>query len=227
MAEGPNPFMVDFSQLDGQRKAKHVYCGLKQKIVLGEIGPGASIIEQAVAQEFSCSQGTVREALLSLQQDGLVNRNGYQGTEVTQTSTEEARLLTHFRLELETKAFSAACGRLTEDMRTYLHKAAHEISRHFSESNLFALTEIDRSFHLCVFSLSGMPNLLPILTRVLLLLHRHQIIHFLKIGESFEGMAPIPHTDLIKCLEHGTQEDCSRALIEHVELNKKLWHSEI
>ena len=44
--------------------------------MLNELKPGAVLTELGLAHEIGCSQGTVREALLRLQEDGLVVAHG-------------------------------------------------------------------------------------------------------------------------------------------------------
>ena len=56
--------------------------GLRRDIMLGEIEPGATVTELEVAARFHCSQSTVREALLLLQEEGLVQRSPHRGTRV-------------------------------------------------------------------------------------------------------------------------------------------------
>jgi DNA-binding GntR family transcriptional regulator len=69
---------------DGMRpgKSAEVFDGLKRMIMLGEVAPGLALLELELAQRFQCSQGTVREALLALQEEGLVHRLPHKGTRV-------------------------------------------------------------------------------------------------------------------------------------------------
>jgi DNA-binding GntR family transcriptional regulator len=61
---------------------------------------------------MGCSQGTVREALLRLEQDGLVTRRGYRGTVVSTTSLEEAAQMARIRIALEIESARRAGPRL-------------------------------------------------------------------------------------------------------------------
>ncbi|MGF1624897.1 MAG: GntR family transcriptional regulator, partial [Alphaproteobacteria bacterium] len=44
---------------------------LQREIVLGTLPPGTPLLELELAERFGCSQGTIREALLLLQEEGL------------------------------------------------------------------------------------------------------------------------------------------------------------
>ncbi|HFA59489.1 MAG TPA: GntR family transcriptional regulator, partial [Rhodospirillales bacterium] len=74
------------------RKSSAVYHALRRAILLHRVPPGQMLLEQQIASTMGCSQGTVREALLRLEQDGLVERRGYRGTCVSDTSEAEAAL---------------------------------------------------------------------------------------------------------------------------------------
>ena len=49
-----------------------IYAALRERIVFGEIGPGDRLVETDLAARFGVSKTPVREALLTLQGEGLV-----------------------------------------------------------------------------------------------------------------------------------------------------------
>ena len=84
----------------GGKKSDLAYGALKRAIMLRDLEPGQQIREQSVAAKFHCRQSTVREALINLSKDGLVNRTAYHGTHVTNTSLEEATGLVRISLSI-------------------------------------------------------------------------------------------------------------------------------
>jgi DNA-binding transcriptional MocR family regulator len=56
-------------------KSGAAFDALKRDIMLGVLEPGTGLTELELAAHFQCSQGTVREALLQLQEEGLVLRD--------------------------------------------------------------------------------------------------------------------------------------------------------
>ena len=82
------------------RKVGDVYGWLRQQIMLSHYAPGQAVAELEVAAVMACSQGTVREAMLRLQEDGLIVRNGYRGTVVTPVSATEGPLFLKWRAQL-------------------------------------------------------------------------------------------------------------------------------
>ena len=71
-------------------KASVAFDSLKRDIMLGELRAGEPLTELDLAARFQCSQGTVREALLQLQEEGLVRRQGHRGTQVSACTVDEA-----------------------------------------------------------------------------------------------------------------------------------------
>ena len=59
-----------------KRKVGDVHARLKQQIMLSRVLPGQPLVELEIAATMGCSQGTVREAMLRLQEDGLIAVNG-------------------------------------------------------------------------------------------------------------------------------------------------------
>ena len=81
-----------------------IYTTLKRRIVLNELRPGVTLTELAVAADLGSSQGPVREALMRLQEDGLVLRSGHRGTSVTPLNPEEAEEILALRRRIEVRA---------------------------------------------------------------------------------------------------------------------------
>lgn len=201
--------------LEGRRKSNHVYCDLKRRMILGELTGASILTEQAIAQDYSCSQGTVREALLRLEQDGLVDRKGYQGTYVTQLSKAEAVAFVRLRLDLECAAIDRAARRIDKATRDFLARSAEEYRAIQATGDVYTLVLLDRAFHLRIFEQADMPNLMPLLSRALLQLHRYTISE----GQGklmWQSLPPEPHREIIEALEAGDADLCRIRMREHI-----------
>ena len=156
-------------------KSDTVYEALKHAIMLGEMAPGAPLVESPLAAEIGCSQSTIREALMRLQEDGLVIRMGYRGTLVSSTSAVEAEEMLQLRLRIEARGVERAVERLTEADLTSLGELIEDMEAAAQAGNEYDVSEGDRAFHLQLFHLSDLPALVPILQRCLLHNHRFKI----------------------------------------------------
>lgn len=152
-----------------------VYRGLKRLILLNEIKPGETLTELGLAQQMGCSQGTVREALLRLQEDGLVLRSGHKGTNVTPLDAATAAEMLALRREMEMRTARVAAGRLTRAAFDQLYAIRYEMDACAEAGDEFGLADCDIRFHLTIFSAAQFQALEPILTRVMLHTHRQKL----------------------------------------------------
>jgi GntR family transcriptional regulator, rspAB operon transcriptional repressor len=199
----------------GARKSWTIYQALKRQIILGDLTPDSPITEQALAAEFGSSQGTVREALLSLQEDGLVDRRGYQGTYVTRTTDEEAIVLVRLRLSLECAGMERAIARLAPESEQHLRQLASRYMELRANRDVFACAELDRAFHTRIFELADMPMLEPILSRTLLQLHRYTLSRH--HGNIFwKDLAEDPHMAIVDVMKTGSVEEAKLHIGRHI-----------
>ena len=75
---------------------------LRQWIVNGHLSGGSHIRQEEIAKELGVSRLLVREALVILESEGLVNRETYKGTVVTEVSLEGVNETCALRVLLET-----------------------------------------------------------------------------------------------------------------------------
>lgn len=119
---------------------RQVYEKILDRIVRGELGPGAMLPSEIdLGNELGVSQGTARKALIELEQRGIVQRRQGRGTFVA-TTTPESALFHFFRLrrkdgsqvapKLETEAVKSRRGTSAE-LSTFgtRDKQVFEISR--------------------------------------------------------------------------------------------------
>lgn len=198
------------------RKSDAVYHAIKRDILLGEIEADQSLTEQNIGAQLGCSQGTVREALMSLERDGLVRRLGYRGTVVTATSLEEAAQMTQIRLSIECAGVSASTGKLNSTKRDTLRGILDEKKRARDQGDAYLRSELDREFHLELFRASGMLAMEPILRRCALHMHRFT---FTKSGRRrFDHVERVgqEHRQILEEVENGNPEAAATAIRDHV-----------
>ncbi len=199
----------------GRGGARNEVAGaLKREIMLGEIAPGSALVELPLAERFGCSQGKVREALLSLQDEGLVQRQGYRGTLVSSCTAEEAVEMFRIRQQIEgrgiRRVLEAPVMRLVADLRALVEA----MSAAAWEGDELELAAIDRDFHQRIFAETGLAALEPILHRCLIHNHRFKIS---QSGERRDLMqTALRHTPIVDLIEAGDAEGAEAALFRHI-----------
>lgn len=152
-----------------------IYATVKRRIVLNELRPGMILTELALAAELGCSQGPVREALMRLQEDGLVQRSGHRGTTVTPLDPEEAEEILALRRRIEVRGALRAARNVDQVTLKRLGELRAAMAAAADAGDEYSLIALDTTFHLEIFRLSGLRALEQILVRCILHSHRQKL----------------------------------------------------
>lgn len=87
-----------------QSLAEYIIKDLEDKIINGILKPGHRIIEEDLCKSFRVSQSPVREALRTLESQGLIKHEPRKGVTVTKLSPKEAEDVYRIRANLESLA---------------------------------------------------------------------------------------------------------------------------
>lgn len=187
---------------------------LKREIMLGELAAGDALVELSLAERFGCSQGKVREALMNLQGEGLVERQGYRGTVVSTCTADEAVEMFRIRQQIECRGIRRVLERPTERLVPALRAFVEAMVAAAEAGDELELAAIDRDFHLRIFADAGLAALDPILHRCLIHNHRFKIS---QSGARRDLMqTALRHTPLVDLIEAGDAEEAERALFRHI-----------
>jgi DNA-binding GntR family transcriptional regulator len=197
------------------RKSDAVYQDLKRKILTGEMTSESPITEQSLAQDYGCSQSTIREALMLLQECGLVVRRGYQGTFVTDPSPLEARLMLKLRIDIETTGIVEAVKYVTSEQISELLALEEQFEACHQKRDVFGCAEIDRTLHLNLFRIGQMPVLEPMLIRTFMILQR-VVLSEARSEESWAAPSVTRHRTIIEALAAHDVDATLKALKCHI-----------
>jgi DNA-binding GntR family transcriptional regulator len=135
------------------------YESLRGRILSAELPPGTPLVQANLAAELGISMTPVREALLHLTSEGLVNSSAHRGAVVSTLDIDDAREIHRIRLLLEPEAVRLAVPRATEEM---LDRAEALIDQMHDESGPQWIAH-NFEFHSLLVSASGSPRLLSML----------------------------------------------------------------
>jgi DNA-binding GntR family transcriptional regulator len=146
---------VDPSQLLSPRKqssAEVAYTAIRKAILEGALRPGERIVEEGIAKSLRVSRTPVREALLKLERENLVDR-GERGAVVRSFSANEIRDLMDLRCRIEAFAARLAAER-AEPAEVAALAAIHEETLALLDAPGFSeldwlrdLTALNKRFH--------------------------------------------------------------------------------
>lgn len=209
-------FSAPSNARDTVRPAKSVaaFNALKRDIMLGVLPAGAALTELDLAAYFSCSQGTVREALLQLQEEGLVRRQGHRGTQVSECTEAEAVEMFRVRHQIECSGILRALQMASRTLVSDLKALFDEMLATAAAGDELELASLDRDFHRRIFQDAQLPALDPILHRCLV--HNHRF----KISRSTSPRDLVAtarrHGSIIEAVESGDKDKASEALRHHI-----------
>lgn len=196
------------------RKGQGAYHAVRRAILLGHLTPGAALLEQRIAEQLSCSQGTVREALLRLEQDGLVARRGYRGTLVSTTSVEEAAQMVEIRIQIETTGIRRSAMSIGADVLTELGAITSQMDEAVRALDFYRCSELDRLFHMTLFCQSHLLALEPVLNRCALHIHRFTFENAeTKEPDTFLGQK---HRALLRAIQKGDAQAAAASIKSHI-----------
>lgn len=103
---------IQQSTRSSQTLADAIAEGLRQAILAGALSDGKVLRQADLAAQFGVSRVPIREALLKLEMDGLVETRPRRGTVVTSLDAEDFQEILEMRLALEPLALELAIPRL-------------------------------------------------------------------------------------------------------------------
>jgi DNA-binding GntR family transcriptional regulator len=213
-------------RLTNKRRSDSVYRTVKRAILLRDHSPGDALLEQDLAHGMNCSQGTVREALMRLEHDGLVARRGYRGTVVLATSADEAALLATVRINIEMNAAARMVAMARPPLEA-LHNIVAAMREREAEGDTFAMSELDNEFHGAILKAAGFEAMLPILTRCMLHLHRHTVGNPDRRARPGQDRAAAAHAAFVQALRGGDANVAKAAAREHIESVIRRWSPDV
>lgn len=91
-----------------QSRTEAVTKVIRGAILSQQMRPGETLVERRIAEDLGVSKTPVREALIALQQSGLVTVGGSRRLVVVTLTTEDVAQIYEMRIQLETWAFRHA-----------------------------------------------------------------------------------------------------------------------
>jgi DNA-binding GntR family transcriptional regulator len=191
-----------------------VFDALKRAIMLGGLAAGETLVELDLAARFGCSQGPVREALLQLQEEGLVLRQGHRGTRVSDCTADEAIEMFRMRQSIECRGVARALKRPGGTLVVELASLLAAMEQAAADDDEYRLAELDRDFHLRLFRDADLPAIEPVLHRCLIHNHRFKISRFAGARDLVATAGR--HRSILDAVERGDEASAVSALGRHI-----------
>ncbi len=195
------------------RLADDVYEQILSAIVNGQIAPGDRLIQEKIAAEINISRTPVREALLRLEREGILELSGRKGFSIRQISEEEVRDIYGVREAIEGYgAYWVAANRTDERIAAIAAKVAEE--RALKSRDVQAEFQINRDIHRTIVAQTGNDALLDMFDSI----WGRGISLWLFAATRANQDPPNPdvHEQLLDVIRTGTPAEAQAAMIDHV-----------
>ncbi|MEV0084503.1 GntR family transcriptional regulator [Saccharopolyspora sp. NPDC050642] len=128
---------------------------IRQALVSGEIRPGDIYSAAALANQLGVSSSPVREAMLTLVNQGLMEPVRNRGYRVVAMSEHDLDEVYEMRLLVEVPGTLRAAENATQEDLSRLAAVAAEIEEAAKEGDIVRFLDADRRFHLDLLALCG------------------------------------------------------------------------
>lgn len=135
---------------------------LRKAILSGALPPGSRLRQEDLAAQLGVSRMPIRQALASLQSEGLVKTDPWRGTVVAPLERDAIRDMYTFRSILE-RHVAAALARRTDFDPSFLHEVIALGRDALARGHLAALIDLDLRFHTHLYEGFGNRMLLDVM----------------------------------------------------------------
>ncbi|MEM7376895.1 MAG: GntR family transcriptional regulator [Pseudomonadota bacterium] len=174
-------------QLSPKRIADEIYSQLLAAIGDGDITPNQRLVQERLAAELDVSRTPVREALLRLEQEGVLERAGKAGFVIRSITADEVRDIYQARQAIEGFSVRLLTERADSAALTAIRRTIEREERNVAQTAK-AYFNANRSIHRTFVSLAGNAYLLELFDGIW------------NRGSSFRMFAAIDDVDLARSL---------------------------
>ena len=188
---------------------------IRAKILSGAYAPGSALRQDGIAAEYGTSKIPVREALVQLRSEGLVDVYVHRGFQVRALSRHEAQEVFRLRLAIEPAAVARGARAATDADRRAGRAALESLREALAAGHLHSAGDRHRDFHLALI----VPRLQPVAAEMLARLHtlaqRYVRLHLLASGRV--RRANREHAALYAAWAAGEARQARRLARSHIE----------
>ncbi|MDV3130173.1 GntR family transcriptional regulator [Mycobacterium sp. 21AC1] len=194
---------------------------LRQALVSGEIKPGDIYSAAALAERLGVSNSPVREAMLTLVHEGLMEAVPNRGFRVVPLADTDLDEIYQLRLLLEVPAMVQLAERGIAGNRERLDSLAKDIEQAAADRDVIRFLEADRAFHLELLGLLGNARLVSIVAN----LRDQTRLYGLKAlaRQDQLGASAAEHGLLLAAIDAGDAPEVDRLTRAHLEHTRGEW----
>ncbi len=220
LGEPPAPAalrVVSFEPIAHVNLTDQVYGAIKHRILSSQFEVGSKLRDETLAKQLGVSRTPVREAILRLSREGLVEIIPRSGTRVRTFTERDIEEIFELRIALEKLAVRKAATRLDRAQVRRLRDMHEQAEAALKTGNTTLALVFDSEMHRMILEASGNQRLQAMMSTI-----TDFIVLFRNIGAHtlhHRGFT-YRHRDIVQALVRRDPDRAARALAEHIEVAK-------
>ena len=193
-------------------KKDYVVDRILELILSGEIKPGTQLNQRELAERLETSITPVREALMQLETEGIIQFTPHRGARVVSISPEGAREICRIRSCLEELALELAFPKITHKDLEDLKSIQDGIEEAMGKWELAAVKQLNQKFHAKIIRIAGSQALTEVLE------HVYRKLPWNALPAKYEGVEKIirDHRTIIEAIEDQNLDRAKETLTKHI-----------
>jgi DNA-binding GntR family transcriptional regulator len=190
----------------------------RERILAGTYAPGSALRQDTLASEFGTSKIPVREALVQLQAEGLIDIFPNRGFQVRPLAASELDEIFSLRLQIEPPAVARGAKLATAADHAAARKALDQLNAALTAEQFSSSGQLNRRFHVLLVVPRLQPVAADMLGRLHTLAQRYVQAHLGPKGRV--KRATREHTALLKAWSMGDTKQARALIHSHIELTR-------
>ena len=185
---------------------------IRSDVLSGRIESGTSLREIPLAKQYGVSRAPVRDALLQLTHEGLLEAKPNCGVRVSAPIQEDLQpLIVQLRRKIESFALELAFENFNEEDIVALDETVEGLKKACHEQDMANIVHFDMALHRYIIEAAGSSELvsiwLPIVSRMWLHYSRHR-----DLMESYRE-----HAEIVKAIREKDRAAAFEALLANIQ----------
>ena len=206
---------TDIQRIKKSTLVDAIYNQIRDLIIMRKLKPGEKLNEQYLARKLGTSRTPIREALLRLQEDGLVTNEPFRGTYVTVFTPRDIQEIYDLRKALEGMSARLALPSITDLEYASLRQLIESSIKMLELGEIEEYIRTDARFHDTLVQMSGNRRLIEAMSRLGAQIQAIRALVATKPGRVYQAASE--HRAILKALEKRDIAETVRLLEEHID----------
>jgi DNA-binding GntR family transcriptional regulator len=215
---GPKVRKVPSEHMRGRpragRAAAQIHAALRDEIIRLQLKPLATLNEKQIGERFGVSRTPVREALLRLADEGLVDIYPQSGTFVSRIPRRALFEAILIRKALEATTVSLAIAAMTDADLKGLEANQAALQQAASAGDISSVHRIDMAFHQLIADIAGYPGIWTVIAQVKVQIDRYRYVTLPQNGRL--DLVVAEHASIIKGMRWRDDGAAVGAMSQHI-----------